>query len=455
MLCFKTEKRFFASVFFISLVIKIVFFLIFLKINPCILMFDSEHYHKAALNILNRTGAHQFYRMPGYPLFMASCYKFFGVDTLPIILIQIFLSSFIPILIFMLTLTLFPKQIRLAKFASITSCFDLGYIIFPGLIMSESLFSIFFIIFLILFLYNYKPFFCKNNLELPDKHPTLRLFLAGLILGIACLFRPVGHALSLTLIFMILISTDNLKNKIKAIIALTAGLVCTLGIWIIRNFILTGYIFMHTLSGPHFLNHTAARLCMIQEKITYAQAQQKIYAEIKDLETKKINELGRPLQEIETCKIKEHLAVDYMLKNPPLTIRHYISNMLKTTFGLYSSELLFIDSGGQLPPYSNNRGIKTILKRFLFPEVNNKTIIAVIYFEIIFFLFLLIGFILFIFKSIFNRENLCVLIKIFPFLGCLIFITLACGFARLRLPIESFLIILASKEWDHLFFKRG
>lgn len=212
---------------------------------------------------------------------------------------------------------------------------------------------------------------------------------------------------------------------------------------------------MHTLSGPHFLNHSAVRLCMMDEKITYEQAQKKVYAELKNLEMAKSNALGRPLQEIERCILAEKLALSYMLKNPALTLQHFISNMLKTTFGLYSSELLVIDSGGQLPPYSNNRSVKNILKRFLLPEVNNKFIIAVIYFEIILFLFLLIGLILFTIKAIFDREKLCVLTKALPFICCLIFLTLSCGYARLRLPIESFLIILAIKEWQLLFSKKG
>ena len=228
---------------------------------------------------------------------------------------------------------------------------------------------------------------------------------------------------------------------------MSTGFICILCVWIIRNFILTGYIFLHTLSGPHFLNHSAVRLCMMDEKITYAQAQKKVYAELKELEAVKINDLGRPLQEIESCQIAEKLAVSYMLKKPMLTVQHFISNMLKTTFGLYSSELLVIDSGGQLPPYSNDRSFKSILKRFLLPGVNNKLIIFVIYFEIIFFLFLLLGLAMFTLQAIFDRKKLCVLTKALPFICCLIFLTLSCGYARLRLPIESLLIILAIKEF--------
>ncbi len=453
MFLLKSEKRFLSLIFFISLVTKTIFFFVFLKNNPCILMFDSEHYHKVALNILSWSNSYQFYRLPGYPFFLASCYTFFGMSTQAVITIQILLSSLIPILIFMLTLVLFPKQIYLAKIASVASCFGLGYIIFPGLVMSEMLFVIFFSIFLILFLYNYSPFFCIPRSDIPDKHPIIRFFLSGLALGVSCLIRPVGSALLLISVFMISISKINFKTKIKSATAVVSGFFLTLGPWVMRNYILTGYIFMHTLSGPHFLNHVAVRLCMIKEKTSYTQAQHKVYSELKSIEKTKISLLGRPLQEIESCKIKENLATTYILKDPLITCKFFIFNMLKTVFGLYSSELLVIDSGGQLPPYSNDRGLKTILQRFLLPQVKNKFIIPVIYFEIVFLILLLIGILLFTIRSFSRPENLCALAKTLPFIGCFIFITLACGFARLRLPIESFLIILASKGWGSIFKK--
>ncbi len=465
----KKEKKFLLLTFFLSLTIKAIFFLIFLKNNPCLLMFDSGQYHKIALNILAWTGQPNFYRLPGYPVFLAACYKIFGVHPTAALILQILISSFIPVLIFLLTLTLFDKTrftnpIKTAKLASLVACFDLGYIIFPGLIMSEALFVLFFTIFLILFLYNYTPFFCKKNTLTKDTltsdgNAASRFFLAGIALGIACLIRPVGYPVLLTSIFMLLISKNKLFIKIKFTTVITIGCIGTLGIWIIRNYLLTGYIFMHTLSGPHFLNHTAVRLCMMDEKITYEQAQKKVYAELKDLETEKIQDdkigFRRPLQEIERCLLSEKLAVSYMLKNPILTTQHFVSNMLKTTFGLYSSEILVIDSGGQLPEYSNDRSFKNILKRFLIPDVKNRFIIAIIYFEIIFFLLLLLGIAIFIIQSFFDHEKLCILVKILPFTFCLIFLTLSCGYARLRLPIESFLIILSIVGWQLSLTKKG
>jgi hypothetical protein len=58
---------------------------------------------------------------------------------------------------------------------------------------------------------------------------------------------------------------------------------------------------------------------------------------------------------------------------------------------LYSSELLCIDSGGKLPPYKTDRGVKDLVMRFLCPEVNDKRIVGIIYVEIMMHLFILLG----------------------------------------------------------------
>jgi 4-amino-4-deoxy-L-arabinose transferase-like glycosyltransferase len=400
------------------------------------LEFDSAHYHKIALQIADGKGFSdehgnpQFYRVPGYPIFLAYCYKILGTNPIFIILLQILLSALISLLIVLLALTLFPGQLFVAKLAALISCFDIGYAIFSGLILTEILFVLFFTIFLILFLQKSTP-------------RLLNLFLAGVFLGLACLVRQVAPAMLGVSIFLLLFT----HKKLTSFLSFTSGFLFATSWWLARNYMLTGYIFFGTLSGPHFLNHSAVQLEMMLKNISHAQAKLNVYQEFNLLVEQKQTELGRPLQEIEKCLLAEKLTIKYSLTDPIITIKHWTINILKTAFGLYSSELLFIDSGGQLPPYSNNRSIKTVLKKFLTPDVSNKFIIPIIYFEILLFLFILLGFFLFCFSALFNFDKFCIGFKAISFIGAMLFITLACGYARLRLPIECFLIILASKAW--------
>jgi len=443
------DKHFLVFISVLAFTTKLLFFALFLKNNPCMLEFDSSHYHKIALQIATgngistESGAPQFYRVPGYPIFLALCYKCFEANPIYAILFQILLSIFIAWLIFFLSLTIFPCQKKVAQFAALVACFDIGYLIFPGLVFTETLFVLFFTIFLILFLQNLNLFFCKSK----SKQSLIQLFAAGVFLGIACLIRQVVPAMICVSIFLLLFT----QKRLRALATFISGFLLATGWWLVRNYLLTGYIFFGTLSGPHFLNHAAVRLEMGQHNISHEQAQNNVYQKFNDLCQKHELELCRPLQEIEKSLIAEKLTLNMYIERPMITIKLWTTNILKSAFGLYSSELLFVDSGGSLPPYDNNRGLNTIVKRFLLPDVSNKWIIPVIYFEIFLLLFLLIGFFMFCASIFVNFNNLCVAFKAFPFIFAVLFITLACGYARLRLPIECFLITLASKAWIDFF----
>lgn len=445
----RQEKKFLLFVFCFSLILKTAFYLLFLNNNPCILEFDSSHYHKIALQISsgkgisNESGGPQFYRVPAYPILLATSYNLFGSGLIFIILLQIILSSLITFLIFLLALTLFPGQIGVAKLATIISCVSVGYATFAGLILSEILFVLFFTIFLILFMRNLNLFW--ENEKIPPKQ--LEVFLSGVFLGMACLTRQVAPAMIGTSLFLLLFT----RKSLLSISSLLSGFVMITGWWLIRNYILTGYIFFGTLSGPHFLNHAATQMEMMQKNISHEQAKINVQNKFNELLEQKKIEVGRPLHEIERCLVAEKLTLNYSLQQPLIAIKLFSINILKTSFGLYSSELLFIDSGGQLPEYSNNRSIKTMLQRFLLPKVSNKFIIPIIYFEILLFLFILLGFFLFCFSALFDFEKFCIGFKAISIIGAILFITLACGYARLRLPIECFLITLASKAWFDIF----
>lgn len=445
----QSDKNFIFHALAGALILKLLFFGIFLKDNPCMLEFDSAHYHNIATQIIagngiaNNQGLPQFYRVPGYPIFLTLIYKLFGPNPIYAILLQIFLSIFIAWLIFFLALVIFPGQKRVAQLAAWVACIDPGYLIFPGLIFTETIFVLCFTIFLILFLKNLNLFFCNDQ----SKQSLAELFAAGLFLGIACLIRQVAPAMLCISILLLLFT----QKKFTSIITLMLGFLLATGWWLIRNYILTGYIFFGTLSGPHFLNHSAVRIEMSHRNLSHEQAQNNVYQIYNRMCKNRENELGRPLQEIEKCLIAEKLTLEISLNNPATTIKLWTTNILKSAFGLYSSELLFIDSGGKLPPYDNNRGLKAIFKRFLLPDTSNKWIIPIIYFEIFFLLFLLVGFFMFCASMRLNFNNFCVAFKTFPFMLAILFITLACGYARLRLPIESFLIILAGKAWIDFF----
>lgn len=448
----KTEKKFLISLFLLAFFIRALFFIFFLSKNTNYSTYDTHQYHDVAVQIFNGKGISNldgkphFYRLPGYSTYLALCYKLFNkVDIKLALFIQVMLSSFIPILIFFLSLILFPLNLLLAKIVSIISAIHLGLVIFSGYAMTESFFIIFFLLFSIFFLKSIDLFWCKSIFK---KQPLLNFFLAGVFLGLAFMFRPVGHYLLIVSLFLILISNMDFIYKLKSGSYFFIGWFLIMFSLLIRNFLLTGFIFFHTLSGIHFLKHSAARINSEINNCSYQQGLENVSQELNDMGG------NRKLSEIEKCLIAEKISFKYFTKDLFITLKHCSLNIFKTCFGLYSSEILYIDSGGKLPDYDNSRSFISMFKRFLFPKVNNKFLIPLIYLEMILFLFIWLGFIFFVIKSFFCMTDFCVLVKIIPFIGIFLIITLSCGFARLRLPIEPFLIILSFKFWIE-FLRRG
>ena len=206
---FKKDKNFLFYLFLFSFFIRVLFFIFFVKDNPIVWRFDSQVYREVAEQIVSGNGISNtddtphFYRVPGYSMFLAL--TSFGRSFNYSLWIQIFLASFVPLLIFYLSKTLFRKEKLLPYIASIFSAIHLGFVLFAGLAMSESLFLIFFLLFLI--------FFYPSSPEASTRFGLKpQFFISGLFLGLASMFRPVGHYLifvSVVLIFFLY------KNKMK------------------------------------------------------------------------------------------------------------------------------------------------------------------------------------------------------------------------------------------------
>ncbi|MHA1696135.1 MAG: hypothetical protein ACTSUG_12770, partial [Candidatus Helarchaeota archaeon] len=261
--------------FLFSFLIRSAFFYFYLGQNNNFFTYDTQAYHNVANQICNGNGISNlngkpsFYRVPGYSLFLAGCYKLFGGDIKKALWIQIFFASFIPLLIFFLSLVLFPKNMLLAKITSVfVSFFHLGFILFSGFAMTETFFVFFWLLFLILFMNR-----IFNIIKLKN------LFFAGIFSGFASLFRPIGHYLIFISILIVLFSYGGYVKKIKKSLILFLGWFVIVFGWLLRNYLLTGFIFFHTLPGIHFLKHSASRIAMHIHGCSYKLACQKVFAD--------------------------------------------------------------------------------------------------------------------------------------------------------------------------------
>ncbi len=447
------RKRFLVFLFLFSFLIRALVFQFFLSKNENYWQVDSTTYHQVANGITSgwgishEQGESNFYRLPGYSLFLSVFYKLFGPIKTIALWFQIFLSSFIPILIFFLSLSLFPTNLLLAKIASIYSSVHLGFVLYSGFFMSESLFIFFFLLFSIFFFSKVK----------------FNFFLSGLFLGLASLVRPVGHYFIILAIALILIFSSFGNKKFRSSFLFFLGWFIPISFWLIRNFLLLHSVFFHTLPGGHFLYLSAARVAMHEQNCSYWQARENLQKESEVLIKLKEQKLGRPLNEIEHCKLLEGLAARYFVKHPVLAIKNWFTDMMRTTLSLYSAELIYLyNDRAEIDYFNKDRTTWDMFKRYLFPDVSSKLIKIILFFEILFFAFILLGLTLGMIKLLFmifmylfsfqklSKKELCNIgtwLKVIPFIVLFILLSLSGGYARMRLPAEPFLIILSFSFW--------
>ena len=113
----KKEKYFLMLLFLASLAIRLIFFSAYTRHHITEnLVFDAEQYHNVALQIAHgngittKEGTPNFYRLPGYPLFLGACYTATHDSVESTLWIQVVLASVIPLLIWALGIVMFPAK---------------------------------------------------------------------------------------------------------------------------------------------------------------------------------------------------------------------------------------------------------------------------------------------------------------------------------------------------------
>jgi len=433
----KSNVKFLIFIFFLSFIFRAVIFMFLINKDDNAWIYpDSAQYYSTAVNVVHgngftdEQGQPQMYRLPGYPMFLAAGMKLFGDNTTAILWLQLLLSCLIPLLVFLLAGVLFHNDI-IARIAAVIAAVHVGFGIYAGMISTETLFLIFFLLFFIVF-------FRGKSLK--------SLFLAGMVLGIASLIRPVGHYTLAVSSVLLLFERASCMARAKKMCCLSAGWLLIILPWLVRNFLLTGALFFHTLPGHHFLQYSAAYVVMERDHSEYGDVRPVLLAQWDDAIKKQEAVVGRPLHDYERCAIAESLAVNIMKQHPWYTIKTAGIQILKTCCSLYTAQPLLSDAY-QWPQYTKDTSLCTKIKRFLLPQVHHTLLIPLIYWEILLFIFMIMGFMFFCCASLFNTKILRVAYTTFPYIFLFIIITLGYGCARLRFPIEPLIIIFSGAGW--------
>ena len=141
----------------ISTSVRLLFFIFVMRWGKgSWFVFDSQQYHDLAINIargmgvVDRSGVLNFYRLPGYPLWLSFWYWLTNINVTATLIVQVVVTSIVPALMTVLAFQFFQQK-KLAWFVGIFSVVNVGFVLYTGMIATEGLFLIILILFYIIF----------------------------------------------------------------------------------------------------------------------------------------------------------------------------------------------------------------------------------------------------------------------------------------------------------------
>jgi len=207
---------------------------------------DSPCYLSYSWHLLNEGVYRSFndyaFRPPGYGFFAAAVFYIFGYSIKTLKIIQIFVSSLLPVMIYFFARKIFSLE-KVALAAASFSCFYFGLIIEPSHILSEVVFT--------------PLFFASVLFLIKGEERNKWLFVSGLFAGAAAFTRPIGLLL---MPFFLLWSffRFGLKKSVLKFSLILIGFCLILAPWWIRNYRIfskfvpvaleTGFVFQHAYS---------------------------------------------------------------------------------------------------------------------------------------------------------------------------------------------------------------
>jgi len=223
----RIHKRKILILFSVAFLIRLIFILT-LKNH---FYFDDEYeYFNMVKNFLSGKGLIvgemlKSFRPPLYPLFLSLFYGM-GCSLITIRIIQVIISSFTVLLIYITGKKIFGEKVGFIS--AIISVLYPFFIFYTGFILTETLF---------IFLIVVTIYFYILTLE-SDKYEIKYLIQCGIYSGLSSLCRPTIEPFFLIFLLFLLMEKANFKIKIKKILIASSFFILTLSPWIIRNYVI-------------------------------------------------------------------------------------------------------------------------------------------------------------------------------------------------------------------------
>lgn len=436
---------------------------------------DSPDYHAGALcialgNGMSTIGTNQpiFWRTPGYPLYLAAFYKWFGVTRTDFnanqaaqraaLWVQIFLCSFIPIILFYLAYLLTGIYF-IAWFTAWISALHIGLILASTYLLTEGLSMIFFYLFLI----------CFYRLLLTDlvqpKQWLPACLLAALTLSIYTWIRPMGEFIGIiATVMLLLFSPGSWSVALQKSMTFAIPFFTSLLPWYWRNYKLTGGWFFCPLSGIYLNCFCAPKILRRTMNITLLDAwkhtQQLAQQELRNA-YHSIQGTGKFLSPL----LSRNIALPIIVAYPLYFALDWIREAIKTLLDLYASQFVtFANNTFWYDPLEDFLMDKTL--GCLWSAPMSWWMRALCWTELVYAFLLWVGLLggawVFMLATFFTQQNSSFVLRMRwlwfvcgIIIGAVVAMTGGYGYARLRLPAEPLMIILSLTFWYWLMCRKG
>jgi len=498
------NKKNLSLLFFAALVVRAAVFFFYVQHEERYQQPDSNDYHIYAAKIVLNQPMPRYWRTPGYPLYLSIFYRFFGVHSgtfsassatqKAAIWGQIILSSLIPLILFFLAYALTGSYL-IAWILAWISVIHLGLVLASTYLLTEGIALIFFYLFLLFFYKSFRAYgeYSRENrppLFAPTSHnalpkkdfkfeifhqgkPYLSLAVAALSLGITTWMRPMGLFIAIiAAALLLLFAQDTIQIKLKKVAFFLVIFFASIAPWYMRNYQRTGKIFFCPMFGIYLNSFTAPRILRdiygLPLEKTWGYLQHQLSLEIqKDIQRKGLTNItpatkNLPIPEL----LAGTISWPIVLAHPWLAAMEWSKEVCISTFDLYSYQLIaLVKKSFKSDPLEAFLGER--LAECLYRQPVPLFIRSLCWLEFIFSIFLWIGLLagiwFFLLRTLIKKFQVPnelkahggLWLKTGFLIGATLFMTGGFGYARLRLPVEPLIIVLALTSWIYILKKKS
>lgn len=457
--------------FFVALLVRVCAFFFYVQHEERYHQADSMDYHNGAFCLsycgqMSRPDNHEpfFWRTPGYPLYLAFFYhaslaqgtsfKAYASEQKRAIWWQLILNSFIPLILLFLALLL-TGSLAVAWITAWISVFHLGLVLSSTFLLSEGLGLPFFYLFFLCF---YAAFFAQVS----SRKRAFLFVVAGLLLGIFTWIRPMGEAVVFVCsLLMLLFLRVSWRSRFLAILLFVVTFFATISGWYIRNHNLTGHWFFWSGSGPVLCAFTGPKVLRTVEGVpldTGVKFFCRLACEETELRRQVLQGTGKYISRERVCL---DIALPFILAHPWLSMYEWIKEVIKTAFDPYASQLVAF-AANKFTYDEIEEFLPQKIAACLYQQAMPWPMRLLCWLDFLFMMLMWIGVIAGCWSFVIRRWRMCgtdrycrIWLTTLPLCCAIIGLTGGFGYARLRLPVEPLLIIMALLWWDWLFTKGG